>query len=163
MREAFSASSAINMTSCWMAARGENASELSQIRKLLCEEFGLSGRRIAADLLHISLHGIGAYDGCRAPWFNARSKLEPRFWRSRRYRPGSCDGFGPSAKCGHSYYAPATKRAGYFPSVTWQGDEKCRISPNSIAVHAAHDSAVRRSHVAERSIDAIQWSYAILS
>src|SRR6266850_5189351 len=41
----------------------ENASRIVQLRKRLCEEFGLSGRRIAADLLHISLHGIGAYDG----------------------------------------------------------------------------------------------------
>ena len=41
----------------------ENASQVVQLRQRLCEEFGLSGRRIAADLLHISLHGIGAYDG----------------------------------------------------------------------------------------------------
>src|SRR5882724_9420930 len=41
----------------------ENASQIVRLRQRLCEEFGLSGRRIAADLLHISLHGIGAYDG----------------------------------------------------------------------------------------------------
>jgi RNA 2',3'-cyclic 3'-phosphodiesterase len=41
----------------------ENASRIVQLRQRLREEFGLSGRRIAADLLHISLHGIGAYDG----------------------------------------------------------------------------------------------------
>jgi hypothetical protein len=41
----------------------ENASQIVKLRQRLCEEFGLSGRRIAADRLHISVHGIGAYDG----------------------------------------------------------------------------------------------------
>jgi 2'-5' RNA ligase len=41
----------------------ENAFQIVRLRERLCEEFGLSGRRIAADLLHISLHGIGGYDG----------------------------------------------------------------------------------------------------
>ena len=41
----------------------ENTSQIVRLRQRLCEEFGLSGRRIATDRLHISLHGIGAYDG----------------------------------------------------------------------------------------------------
>ena len=41
----------------------ENAFQIVRLRERLCKEFGLSGRRIATDLLHISLHGIGAYDG----------------------------------------------------------------------------------------------------
>jgi hypothetical protein len=39
----------------------ENASQIVKLRQRLCEEFGLSGRRIAADRL--SVPGIGAYDG----------------------------------------------------------------------------------------------------
>jgi len=41
----------------------ENASQIVQLRERLCAESGLSGHRVAANLLHISLHGIGAYDG----------------------------------------------------------------------------------------------------
>jgi 2'-5' RNA ligase len=43
--------------------KAENASQIVRLRQRLCEEFGLSGRHIAADRLHISVHGIGAYDG----------------------------------------------------------------------------------------------------
>jgi RNA 2',3'-cyclic 3'-phosphodiesterase len=46
-----------------IAAWAENASQIVQLRERLCEESGLSGHRVAANLLHISLHGIGAYDG----------------------------------------------------------------------------------------------------
>jgi 2'-5' RNA ligase len=41
----------------------ENASQIVQLRERLREENGLRGPRIAANLLHITLHGIGAYDG----------------------------------------------------------------------------------------------------
>jgi RNA 2',3'-cyclic 3'-phosphodiesterase len=41
----------------------ENATEIVRVRDRLCDENGLRGQRIAADLLHITLHGIGAYDG----------------------------------------------------------------------------------------------------
>ncbi len=41
----------------------ENASQIVRLRERLCAESGLSGHRVAAKLLHISLHGIGAYHG----------------------------------------------------------------------------------------------------
>ena len=121
--------------------QAENASQIVQLRQRLCEEFGLSGRRIAADLLHISLHGtgslhgIGAYDGFAASrGSNAQRKLVPRFWRNRSICAGSCDELWSQARS--SAIRTAHRRrsgAGYFPSVAWWSDEKCRISPNSIA------------------------------
>jgi hypothetical protein len=41
----------------------ESAAQVVQLRDRLCHENGLRGRRIAADLLHITLRGVGAYDG----------------------------------------------------------------------------------------------------
>jgi RNA 2',3'-cyclic 3'-phosphodiesterase len=41
----------------------ENAARVVQSCDRLCRQNGLRGRRIAADLLHITLHGVGAYDG----------------------------------------------------------------------------------------------------
>src|SRR6266850_7250416 len=127
----------------------ENASRIVQLRKRLCEEFGLSGRRIAADLLHISLHGIGAYDGLpRAVVQRAKQAGAAVLAQPFDIVLDRAMSFGPKRKV-RPFVLTHWRRsgAGYFPSVTWQGDEKCRISPNSIAVHAAHDSAVRRSHV----------------
>jgi hypothetical protein len=46
-----------------LLANAEDASQIVQLRERLCDENGLRGWRIAADLLHITLHGIGAYDG----------------------------------------------------------------------------------------------------
>jgi RNA 2',3'-cyclic 3'-phosphodiesterase len=41
----------------------ENATRVVQLCDCLCRQNGLRGRRIAADLLHITLRGVGAYDG----------------------------------------------------------------------------------------------------
>jgi 2'-5' RNA ligase len=41
----------------------ENAPQIVRLRERLCRESGVRGRPVAADLLHISLHGVGAYDG----------------------------------------------------------------------------------------------------
>jgi RNA 2',3'-cyclic 3'-phosphodiesterase len=41
----------------------ESAARVMQLCDRLCHENGLRGRRIAADLLHITLRGVGAYDG----------------------------------------------------------------------------------------------------
>ncbi len=41
----------------------ENASQIVTLRERLCEENGLKGVRIATNLLHVTLHGIGEYDG----------------------------------------------------------------------------------------------------
>jgi RNA 2',3'-cyclic 3'-phosphodiesterase len=43
--------------------RGDDASPIVQLRERLRHEHGLKGRLIATNLLHISLHGIGAYHG----------------------------------------------------------------------------------------------------
>jgi RNA 2',3'-cyclic 3'-phosphodiesterase len=40
----------------------ENASQIVQLRERLCKETGLKGPRIATNLLHVTLHGIGAFD-----------------------------------------------------------------------------------------------------
>jgi 2'-5' RNA ligase len=41
----------------------ESAARVMQLCDRLCHENGLRGRRIAADLLHVTLRGVGAYDG----------------------------------------------------------------------------------------------------
>jgi 2'-5' RNA ligase len=41
----------------------ENAAQITRLRECLCHESGLKGSRIAAQRLHITIHGIGAYDG----------------------------------------------------------------------------------------------------
>jgi len=70
----------------------ENASQIVRLRQRLCEEFGLSGRRIATDRLHISLHGIGAYDGLpRAVVQKGEGSWSSGFGEAVRYRAGSCD------------------------------------------------------------------------
>jgi 2'-5' RNA ligase len=43
--------------------RAEDAPRIVQLRERLCRELGLTGQLIAPELLHMSLHGIGAYDG----------------------------------------------------------------------------------------------------
>ena len=40
-----------------------SAARVMQLRDRLCHENGLKGRRIATDLLHVTLRGIGAYHG----------------------------------------------------------------------------------------------------
>lgn len=55
--------SAINILFFALLVNAENASQIVQLRERLCAENGLRGQRIATDLLHITLHGIGAYDG----------------------------------------------------------------------------------------------------
>jgi 2'-5' RNA ligase len=41
----------------------KNAAHVAELCDRLCHENGLRGRRIGADLLHITLRGVGAYDG----------------------------------------------------------------------------------------------------
>jgi 2'-5' RNA ligase len=43
--------------------RAEEAPRIVQLRERLCRKLGLTGQLIAPELLHVSLHGIGAYDG----------------------------------------------------------------------------------------------------
>jgi 2'-5' RNA ligase len=59
----FEPTSAIDFVFFALLLGAEDASQIAKLRERLCEENGLKGGRIATDLLHISLHGIGAYDG----------------------------------------------------------------------------------------------------
>src|ERR1700722_16216113 len=61
----------------------ENAVRVVQLCDRRCHQNGLRGRRIAADLLHITLRGVGAYDGLpnfivgRAPEAGAAVSTSP--------------------------------------------------------------------------------------
>jgi RNA 2',3'-cyclic 3'-phosphodiesterase len=59
----FERGSAIDFIFFALLLGAEHASRIVKLREYLCEENGLEGSRIAASLLHITLHGIGAYDG----------------------------------------------------------------------------------------------------
>lgn len=59
----FERGSAIDFIFFGLLLGAENASQIVKLRECLCEENGLKGSRIATNLLHITLHGIGAYDG----------------------------------------------------------------------------------------------------
>jgi RNA 2',3'-cyclic 3'-phosphodiesterase len=41
----------------------EGATQMVKLRERLCDENGLMGQQIAAQLLHVTLHGVGEYDG----------------------------------------------------------------------------------------------------
>ena len=41
----------------------ENLPQIVRLRDRLCDENGLRGQPIAPDLLHVTLHGLGGYDG----------------------------------------------------------------------------------------------------
>lgn len=55
--------SAIDLLFFALLPGADNAAQVVQLREYLCDENGLGGQRIAPDLLHVTLHGIGAYDG----------------------------------------------------------------------------------------------------
>jgi RNA 2',3'-cyclic 3'-phosphodiesterase len=59
----FERNSAIDFLFFALLVNAENAWQIVQLRDRLCAESGLGGQRIATELLHITLHGIGAYDG----------------------------------------------------------------------------------------------------
>jgi RNA 2',3'-cyclic 3'-phosphodiesterase len=59
----FEPDAALNYLFFALLLRGDDASPIVQLRERLRHEYGLKGRLIAPNLLHISLHGIGAYHG----------------------------------------------------------------------------------------------------
>jgi RNA 2',3'-cyclic 3'-phosphodiesterase len=59
----FEPTSAIDFVFFALLLGAENASQFVKLREGLCEENGLKGQRVAKNLLHLTLHGIGAYDG----------------------------------------------------------------------------------------------------
>src|SRR6267142_3303010 len=138
----------------------ENASRIVQLRKRLCEEFGLSGRRIAADLLHISLHGIGAYDGLpravvqRAKQAGAAVLAQPfdivldramSFGPKRKVRPFVLrTGDEAALVTFHRLLGRAMKNVGFRRTAS-------RFTPHMTLLYGDRT-------LAERSIDAIQWT-----
>jgi hypothetical protein len=106
----FERRSAVNFLFFALLVKAENASQIVRLRERLCDESGLRGQRIAADLLHITLHGIGPYDGLpgavveRAKQAGAaiRQSLSTSPWIARPVLVASVGG-------DRSYYAPATK------------------------------------------------------
>jgi RNA 2',3'-cyclic 3'-phosphodiesterase len=138
----------------------ESASRIVKLRQRLCEEFGLCGRRIAADLLHISLHGIGAYDGLpravvqRAKEAGAAVLAKPfdivldramSFGPKRELRPFVLrTGDEAALVTFHRLLAGAMKNAGFRRIAS-------RFTPHMTLLYG--DRAV-----VERSIDAIQWT-----
>jgi 2'-5' RNA ligase len=145
----------------------ESASQIVKLRQRLCEEFGLSGRRIAADLLHISLHGIGAYDGLpRAVVQRAKQAGAAVLAKPFDIVLDRAMSFGPKREV--------------RPFVLRTGDEAALVTFHRLLGRVKKDAGFRRTAsrftphmtllygdrmVAERSIDAIQWSgvCAILS
>lgn len=59
----FEPTSAIDLVFFALLLGAENASQFVKLRESLCEENGLRGQRVAKNLLHLTLHGVGAYDG----------------------------------------------------------------------------------------------------
>jgi RNA 2',3'-cyclic 3'-phosphodiesterase len=138
----------------------ENASQIVQVRERLCEEFGLSGRRIGGDLLHISLHGIGAYDGLpravvqRAKEAGAAVLAKPfdivldramSFCPKREVRPFVLrTGDDAALVTFHRLLGGAMKNAGFRRIAS-------QFTPHMTLLYGDRT-------VVERSIDAIQWT-----
>jgi 2'-5' RNA ligase len=61
--QGFERPSAIDVLFFALLPGAENVPQIVQLRDRLCDENGLWGHRIVADLLHISLLGIAAHDG----------------------------------------------------------------------------------------------------
>jgi 2'-5' RNA ligase len=59
----FEPASAIDFVFFALLLGAENASPIVKLRESLCDENGLKGQRVAKSLLHLTLHGVGAYDG----------------------------------------------------------------------------------------------------
>jgi 2'-5' RNA ligase len=138
----------------------ENASQIVRLRERLCAEGGLSGHRVAARLLHISLHGIGAYDGLpRAVVQRATEAGAAVFAKPFDIVLDRAMSFGP--------------RRGARPFVLRSGDEAALVtfhrSLGAAMKHAGFREIAPRftphmtllysdRTVAERSIDAICWT-----
>jgi 2'-5' RNA ligase len=119
----------------------ENASQIVQLRERLCAESGLSGHRVAANLLHISLHGIGAYDGLpravvqRAMSFGPKREVRPLVLRS---------GDEAALVTFHRLLGGAMKHVGFRRIAP-------RFTPHMTLLYGDRT-------VVERSIDAIRWT-----
>jgi 2'-5' RNA ligase len=98
----FEPNSALDFLFFALLLDAEDAPRIVQLRERLCDENGLKGQSIAADILHITVHGIGAYDGLpttvveRAKTAGAAVSAEPfdvvldrakSFDRKRRGKP----------------------------------------------------------------------------
>jgi 2'-5' RNA ligase len=139
----------------------ESASRIVKLRERLCEEFGLSGRRIAADRLHISLHGIGAYDGL------------PRAAVQRAKEAGGAAVLAKPFDIVLDRAMSFGPKREVLPFVLRTGDEAALVTFHWLLGGAMKNAGFRRiasrftphmtllygdRAVAERSVDAIQWT-----
>jgi 2'-5' RNA ligase len=138
----------------------ENALQILRLRERLCDENGLRGQRIAADILHITLHGIGAYDGLprsvveRAKSAGAAVSAKPfdvvldrvmSFDRKRERRPFVlCTANELALNTFHQLLGRAMKNAGFRKIVS-------RFQPHMTLLYGDRI-------VAERSIEAVRWT-----
>jgi 2'-5' RNA ligase len=138
----------------------ENASQIVQLRERLCQENGLKGPRIAANLLHITLHGIGAYDGL------------PRAEVERAKQAGAALSAKPFDIVFDRVTSFNRKRDGR-PLVLCTGDEVALLTFHRLLGGVMKNVGFRRitSHfkphmtllygdrmMAERSIEAVRWA-----
>ena len=128
--------------------RGEDASPILQLRERLRLEHGLKGQLIAANLLHISLHGIGAYHGL------PRAKVEMAKQAAARVSMRPLDivfdyamSFGRKRE-GQPFVLRACNDAALMSFYRLLGEamKSVGISRSHFAFYAAHDPAVRRSY-----------------
>jgi len=137
-----------------------DASQIVRLRERLCEDSGLSGHRVAANLLHISLHGIGAYDGLpRAVVQRAKEAGAALLTKPFDIVLDRAMSFGPKRQV--------------RPLVLRTGDEVALVTFHRLLGGALKNAGFRRiasrftphmtllygdRTVVERPIDAIQWT-----
>jgi RNA 2',3'-cyclic 3'-phosphodiesterase len=152
--------SAIDFVFFALLLGAENASQILKLRERLCEENGLKGARVATNLLHITLHGIGAYDGLpsavveRAKQAGAATLANPfdvvfdratTFSRKRDGRPlVLCPGNEAALLAFHQLLGEAMKKVG-FRRVT------SRFTPHMTLLYGDR-------MLTARSIEAIRWN-----
>jgi RNA 2',3'-cyclic 3'-phosphodiesterase len=156
----FEPTSAIDFVFFALLLGAENASPIVKLRESLCEENGLKGQQVATNLLHISLHGVGEYDGLprdvveRAKQAGAAILEKPfdvvfdcvmSFNRKRDGRPlVLCAGDEVALLAFHATLGEAMKKVG-FRRVT------SRFKPHMTLIYG--DRMLTR-----QSVEAVRWS-----
>jgi 2'-5' RNA ligase len=156
----FERTSAIDFVFFALLLGAENASQIVKLRERLCEEDGLKGDRIATNLLHVTLHGIGEYDGLprdvveRAKRAGAAILAKPfdvvfdramSFNRKRNGRPlVLCTGNEVALLAFHQLLGEAMKNVG-FRRIT------SHFKPHMTLLYGDR-------MLTERSIEAVRWN-----
>jgi 2'-5' RNA ligase len=156
----FERSSAIDFLFFALLVNSEDAAQIVQLRNHLCDESGLKGQRIAAHLLHITLHGIGVYDGLpraavdRAKQAGAAISAKPfdvvldratSFYRKRAGQPlvlRTCNEIALITF--HQLLGTAMKNAGFRRVAS-------RFRPHMTLLYGDR-------MVVERSVEAVRWT-----